>query len=84
MGFKSLFLARLFRRINRAIVIAASSLSSSAASCKIFKLVHFSKIFKGARINTKLGKLAHHDNMQLQGKGHNSESYIFIFGVMPF
>ena len=25
--------------------------------------------------------LVHHDEVQLQGKGHNSESY--IFGVMP-
>ena len=42
-----------------------------------------SKIIKGT--NTKLGihVLAHHDKVQLPGKGHNFESY--IFGVMlPF
>ena len=32
-------------------------------------------------INTKLRILAHHDKMQLQDKGHNSESY--IYRVMP-
>ena len=26
-------------------------------------------------MNTKLGILAHHDKVQLQDKGHNSESY---------
>ena len=31
-------------------------------------------------INTKFGILAHHDKMQLQEKGNNSESY--SFGVM--
>ena len=28
-------------------------------------------------MNTKLGILAHHDKVQLQDKGRNSESYIF-------
>ena len=38
-----------------------------------------SKSIKG--ISDKLVILAHHDKVQLQDKGHNSESY--IFGVMP-
>ena len=40
---------------------------------------HYLKSIIG--INNKLGILAHHDKVQLQHKGHNSESY--IFGVMP-
>ena len=44
-----------------------------------FNVVHYSKSFKG--INTNLGILVHHDKMQLQDKGHNSERY--NFGVMP-
>ena len=48
-------------------------------SFKNFNVAHYSKSIKG--INTKLGILAHHDKMQLLGKGHNSESY--ISRVMP-
>ena len=45
------------------------------------KLVaHYSKSTLG--ISTKLGILAHHDKVQWQGKGYNSESC--SFGVMPF
>ena len=56
-------------------------IARSSSSCKNFKVVCYSKILKG--IDTKLGILAHHDRLQLQDKGHNSESY--IFGVMsPF
>ena len=40
---------------------------------------HYSKSIKG--INTKLVILAHHEKVQLQDKGHNSESY--SFKVMP-
>ena len=47
--------------------------------CKNFNVAHYSKSIKGIKI--KLGILAHHDKMQLQGKGHNSVSY--INGVMP-
>ena len=32
--------------------------------------------------HTKLGILTHHDKIQLQDKGHNSESH--SFGVIPF
>ena len=32
-------------------------------------------------VNTKLGIFAHHDKVQLQDKGHNSESC--SFGVIP-
>ena len=64
------FLARLFLKKSRAIVIARSLLSSS---CKNFNVAHYSKSIKG--INTKLGMVAHHDKMQLEEKGHNSESY---------
>ena len=59
-------------------MIARSLLSLS--SCKDFHIAHYSKSVKA--INTKLRILAHLDKMQLQGKGHNSGSY--IFGVMPF
>ena len=66
-----------FRRNSWAIVITRSSLS--AASCKNFNVAHYSKSIKD--ISTKLGIVAHHDNVQFQGKGHNCESY--IFAVMP-
>ena len=69
---KASFLACLFWGKSWAVVIARSS-----ALCKNFNVVHYSKIIKV--INTKLGIFVHHD--KLQGKGHNSESY--IFGVMP-
>ena len=49
-------------------------------SCKNFNVGCYSKSIKG--INTKLGTLAHYDKMQLQEKGHISESY--SFGLMPF
>ena len=56
------------------------SLSSpSLLSCKNFNFARYSKSIKG--IHTKLGILADHDKLQLQDKGHNSESY--SFGVMP-
>ena len=45
-----------------------------------FNIAHYSKSIKG--INSKLGILAHHDKIQLQDKGHNSESC--SFGVAPF
>ena len=48
-------------------------------SCKDFNVAHYSKSTED--IGTKLGMLAHHDNVQLQEKGHNSESC--SFGVMP-
>ena len=57
-------------------MIARSSLLSS---CKNFNVANYSKSIKD--INTKLGSLADHDKLQLHGKVHNSESY--IFGVMP-
>ena len=62
-----LLLACLFQ----AIVIARSSL----LLCKNFTVAHYSISIKC--INTKLGILAHHDKIQLVGKGYNSESYIF-------
>ena len=46
--------------------------------CKNFNVAHYSKSIKDT--NTKLVMLSHHEKMQLQHKGHNSESY--IFGVM--
>ena len=52
----------------------------SLPSCINFNIAHYSKNITG--INTKPGILAHHDQVQLQDKGHNSESY--ISGVMPF
>ena len=72
------FLACLFRRKSRAIVISSSS-SSLLLSRKNFNVAHYSKGIKG--INTNLGTLAYHDKMELQDKGHNSESS--SFGVMP-
>ena len=75
-GWRPTFLACLFRRKSRAIVIAKLLLLSS---CNNFNVAHYSKSTIG--INTKLGILAHHDKVQLQDKGHNSESC--SFGVMP-
>ena len=43
----------------------------AAALCKNFNVAHYSK--RTLDINTKLGRLAHHDNVQLQDKEHNSE-----------
>ena len=71
------FLACLFQRKSWAIVIERSS--SLSLFCKNFNVAHYSKSFKG--VDTKLGILAHHDKMQWQDKGHNSESC--NFGVMP-
>ena len=51
------------------------SLSLSSLSCKNFNVAHYSKNIKC--IITKLGILAHHDKMQLQDKGCNSDSYSF-------
>ena len=49
------------------------------SSCKNFNVAHYSKGIED--INTKLGVLAHHDKMQRQDKGHNSEGC--SLGVMP-
>jgi hypothetical protein len=68
-----LFLARLFRRKNQAIMMAVVLLSS----CKNF--AHYLNILKVIRM--KLGIFAYHDKVQLLDKGHNSESN--IYGVMP-
>ena len=58
-------------QLNQAVVIARS-LSLWLSSCKNFNNVtHYS--IKG--INNKLGKIAHHDMVQLQDKGHTSKSY---------
>ena len=54
-------------------------MSSLSALCK--NINGLSKSIKG--IKTKLGILAHHDIMQLQSKGHNSERYIFL-ELCPF
>ena len=67
-----MFLSCLFRRKSRDIVITRSSTSLSS---KNFNIAHYSKSIED--INTKLGILTHHDKVQLQDKGHNSESYIF-------
>ena len=48
--------------------------------CKSFNVAHYSISIKD--INTKLRILAHHNKLQLQDKGHNSESY--SFDVVPF
>ena len=54
----------------------ARSLSSS---CKNFNnVVHYAKNVED--INTIFEILAHHDKVRLQGKWHNSDSY--IFGIM--
>ena len=63
------------RRKSRAIVIGRSSLLLSA-SCKNFNVAHCSENTCIKGINSKLGILAHHEKLQLQGKGHNSEGYI--------
>ena len=55
------------------------SLRLSSLSCKNFNVTDYSKSI--TCIHTKLGILAYHDKVQLQGKGHNSERY--IFGVIP-
>ena len=60
----------------RVLVVPVMLLSSF---CKNLNVAHCSNSIKG--INTKLEILAHHDKVQLQDKGHNSESY--SFGVMP-
>ena len=73
------FLARLFRRNSRTIVIARSS-SLSSSSYKNFNVAHYSKsikYFNTFGINTKLEIHGHHDKMQMQDKRHNSESYSF-------
>ena len=51
--------------------------SSLLLSCKNFDVNHYSISIKG--IKTKLGILVHHDKMQLQDKGHNTESYSLEF-----
>ena len=56
------------------------SKKKSLSSCKNFNVAHYLKSITD--INSKLGILAHHDKMQLQDKGHNSECC--IFGVSPF
>ena len=93
LSFKTLY--TLFEVVHRLLAIFSSSVSkkmssycdryrsllssSSSLSCKNYNVAHYSKSkLKG--INTKLGILAHHDNVQMQDKGHNSEKY--IFGVM--
>ena len=82
INFESIaFLACLFRRKSRAIVITrllSSSLLSSGL-CKNFNVANYSK---SKVINTKCGILAHHDKMQWHDKGHNSESYILV--LWPF
>ena len=65
-------LACLFQRKRQAIVIARSL---SSLWCKNLNVADYLKSIIG--INTKL---AHHDKMHLQDKGHNSENY--SFGVM--
>ena len=65
----SVFFTCLFQGKSQAIVI-----TRLLSSCKNFNVAHYSKSIKG--INTKLGILAHHEKMQLQDKGHNSENYI--------
>ena len=65
------FSTHLFWRKCRVIVITISSLWS----CKNINVAHYSKSIEG--INTKLGIPAHHDYVQLQDKGHNSDSCIF-------
>ena len=69
IGENNIILACLFRSL--AIVMARSLL------CKNLK--NFLKIFKVSLPNFSI--LAHHDKIQLQDKGHNSESY--SFGVLP-
>ena len=79
------FLACLFQRKIPAFVITRSSsllslslslLSFSlSSSCKKFNVTHYSKSMQG--IDTKLGILAHHDNVHLQDKRHNFESCSF-------
>ena len=49
-----------------------------------FNIGHYNGI---KDINTKHGMLAHHDLLQSQDKGHNSECYIFgdcLFLTKPF
>ena len=70
------FAACLFQRKSRVIVTARSASLVSSLVVQNFKLANYSKSNKC--INTKL---AHHDKMQLQDKGHKSERY--SFGVMP-
>ena len=61
-----------------AIVIARSS--SLLSLCKNFNLALYPKSIK--IINIKLGIRAHHDKMQLQDKGHNSEA--IALELFPF
>ena len=70
MPHRFIYLACLFQRKSQAIVIARLL----SVSYKNFNVDHYSKSIKG--INTKLAILAHHDKVQLQDKGHNSESSI--------
>ena len=55
-------------------------IARSLSSFRNFNVAHYLKSVKG--MNTKLGIFAHHNKMQLQGKGHNSESY--LFASFPF
>ena len=73
---RSLFLACLFQKKK---LIGRSSSFLLLLSCKNFNAAHYSKGIKS--IITKLGILVHHDKMQLQDKGHDSEHY--SFGVKP-
>ena len=52
---------------------------SSSLLCKNFNVAHYLKSIKDTF--TKLGILTHHDKVQLQDKGHNSDRN--NFGVMP-
>ena len=63
------FIGHLFWRKCRVVVIVRLS-SLLLASCKNFKVAHYSESIKD--INTKLGILAHHDKVQLQDKRHYS------------
>ena len=58
-------------------MIARSLLLLLQLSCKNFNVAHYSKSIKG--IITKLGILDHHDKMQLQDKGNNSDFCSFGF-----
>ena len=80
LGKKSgdFLLVCLFGRKSWAIVIARSLLLSLL--CKNFNVSHYSKSIKD--INTKLGILVHHDEVQLQGKEHNYKA-IFL-ELCPF
>ena len=65
------------------MIIRSLSLSSLVQLYKNFNVAHYSSLLlKKNKRYKHLTWNTNHDKVQLQGKGHKFESY--IFGVIPF